>query len=163
MTETDNRSTHNGKGGGDHSTISNAENQPKPKQQSADEPEMDETCESCHEKECWGTTGSHNRSQHHSQKVPSRWIECDMCKSWCHGTCQQLLVIEVNVIIKLAGKGVKWYCDTCLPTYDGANIATNTAQMKKIHNLERMMTNVGGKIELYQKQTTDQVSKMRRS
>ena len=58
---------------------------------------------------------------------------------------------------KLAVKGVKWYCDTCLPNFDGAKVSESTANMKRFHNLEQMIANLGGKIELYQKETTQVV------
>ena len=122
----------------------------------------DETCTTCSNKECCGTTGKQGRQ--HRQLLPSKWIECDMCQKWYHGTCQGLQVAEVNMITnKLAMKGVKWYWDTCLPNFDGAKVSDSTANMKKFHNLEQMIANLGGKIELYQKETTEQVKKIEKS
>lgn len=172
MPDTNTKSAQNGKGSasGEISPTSTTKKKENEKhtnyanQQPVADPDEDETCATCLEKECWGTTGL-KRSQQHRQKLPFKWIECDMCKSWFHSACQQLQVNDVTVITRLAkqDKGVKWYCDTCILSFDSTKVVADTAHMNKIHNLEQMITALGGKIEQYQNQTTEQVKRMEKS
>lgn len=67
-------------------------------------------CNTCNEKDCFVIN-----TKNQKQKAQSKWIACDLCESWYHGTCQDLLPTEVQSVTKLDTKGVKWYCDTCLP------------------------------------------------
>lgn len=122
-------------------------------------PKPDEICASCSSNECFVVVSGKGKPQ----KAPFKWISCDICQQWYHGTCQGLQPAEVSSVTKLNNKGVKWYCEECLPQINGQSTAVDTQHMKKLNGIERMITSLGGEIAGYQKQTNEQVENLKKS
>ncbi|KAF6020909.1 hypothetical protein EB796_020824 [Bugula neritina] len=89
------------------------------------------------------------------QKADFKWIECDLCAFWFHSTCQDLKVSEATAIVKLASKGVKWYCSGCQKTIQGQSPSI-ILQMSKLSCLQQMVEKLNGKVDEYQHHTTEQ-------
>jgi len=84
--------------------------QPSQLESTADDSNTDqnELCASCFKKEFflltkWGK----------QQKAAPKWISCDVCLKWYHGTCQGLQPSELNSITRLSDRSVRWFCDEC--------------------------------------------------
>ena len=77
-----------------------------------------------------------------------KWIECDMCQSWFHSTCQDLKASDVVFITKLAAKGAKWFCTERAKEIQGQS-TTVVPQVTKLNHLEKMIGNLGEKIDEY--------------
>ena len=75
-----------------------------------------------------------------------------MCVLWFHSTCQDLKVGEANTIVKLAKKGVRWYCSECLKVIEGHSPSL-VPQMTKLGNLQQMLEGLDVKLDEYQTQT----------
>ena len=94
-----------------------ADNFSSSSQQEQRAPRPNGTCITCSEEECYGLIGAGKTQK--KQKSESKWIECDMCQSWFHSTCQDLKTSDVVFITKLAVKGVKWFCTGCAQEIQG--------------------------------------------
>ena len=120
-------------------------------------PKPDEVCTSCKEKECYVVTSGNKKKK---QKADFKWIDCDVCQLWFHGTCQELKPSEVNNIIRLASKGVKRYCEEC--TVNTQQTGT-IPHMKKLCNIEKMVITLQGKVDDYRKETNEQAVCLKKS
>jgi hypothetical protein len=93
-------------------------------------------CGACDATECIVQVGNKK-----TQKVNSKWISCDQCAVWYHGMCQGLQNNDVNMIIKLEGQGVRWYCENCVPRLHDVRTDQNenSATLSKLDNIEQMV------------------------
>jgi len=96
------------------------------------------------------------------QKADFKWIECDLCAFWFHSTCQDLKVSEATAIVKLASKGVKWYCSGCQKTIQGQSPSI-IPQMSKLSCLQQMVEKLNEKVDEYQHHATKQVQCLKKS
>ena len=124
-------------------------------------PNPNETCASCDDKMCYVVVGS-GRNQK-KQKSEFKWIECDVCQSWYHSTCQALKPSEVTTITKLASKGVKWFCSNCTDMTQQDQPASVIPQMSKLGNLEKMITSIDAKLDNYCKKSDIQIENLKKS
>lgn len=103
-------------------------------------------CKTCGEEECFVKNAKGS-----SQKVTTKLIACDLCKEWHHGMCQGLSTNELTSLSKMDGKGVKWFCSTCITEINTAiaggndlaglkSLAENSTANQRLKNIEDMMT-----------------------
>ena len=85
-----------------------------------------------------------------------------MCQSWFYSTCQDLKTSDVVFITKLAAKGVEWFCTECAQEIQGQS-TTVVPQVTKLNHLEKMIGNLGEKIDEYQRQSGSQIECMKSS
>lgn len=94
----------------------------------------DETCNTCERNDCVITTSNNQK-----QTIDAKWIQCDSCRCWYHSLCQNLSKPDFNAIIKLADKGVRWYCTEC--------IKKNVSDISKSPSLPQSVDDRFNKIE----------------
>ncbi len=132
---------------------------PDNKSDNLSNPQDENTCSTCLSKECFGTTGD----KKHKHKLSYKWIDCDICQKWYHGTCQGLQVADVNMITKLSEQGVRWYCDKCLPTLSAPTTAYETTTFKTLKCLESMISKIDEKVSKFQEESTASIVKIESS
>lgn len=108
----------------------------------------EEKCATCEESEC--TEQGRCRS-----KVATKWISCDTCSKWYHGTCQGLQPADVTSISKLADKGVSWKCVDCR-----TNGSKSTSEGRQAQQLDPKANQQIDNIEKMVKEIVEQSSKM---
>lgn len=132
---------------------------------SPEEKEGEQKCKTCGQQECFVKT-----SKGKQQKCPTKWIGCDLCKEWFHGTCQDLQDLEIKSLIKLDKKNVKWFCDVCITQFetstsgeDGGNLqplAENAAVNNKLRSIEAMVSKMAATVEKSQSVLNERMEKM---
>ena len=117
-------------------------------------------CFTCKSKDCYGSAGGNPK---HKQKLTTKWIECDTCQQWFHGICQGLQVEDVAIISNLEEKGVRWHCDGCIPALTSPTPITETATLKKLHQLEHMIDALDEKVSNHRVETAANSEKITKS
>lgn len=110
-------------------------------------------CKTCDDKDCYikNTKGQ-------KQKFLSKWIKCDLCREWFHGMCQSLANKNVDFLDNMDNKGVKWFCDMCIPQLESAiggqadgklaPLADNSMANSKLRTIEEMVSKIASTMNI---------------
>ena len=113
----------------------------------------DELCNTCKDKDCKVTN-----TKGETQVLDAKWIQCDSCKGWHHGMCQNLAKSEVNTIIKLEIKGVRWFCDECRSKPICAN--TSNTDIPLVNSLDERFNRIEQQMHKLTSSITSQESRL---
>lgn len=131
-------------------------------------PEEEQKCRTCGQQECFVKTSKGNQ-----QKCSTKWIGCDLCREWFHGTCQDLQDHEIRSLIKLDKKNVKWFCDVCITQFESStngkdggklqSLAENTTVNNKLRSIEALVGKMAATMEKSQSVLNERMEKMESS
>jgi len=102
-------------------------------------------------------------------KTSSKWISCDMCPVWFHGLCQNLQNTEVVSVVKLNKKGDKWFCDSCVESFetikenDDGNLAQSVLANRKLKAIKDVMNNIAVTLSSNKAEMDSKLEKLEKS
>ncbi|KAF6025285.1 hypothetical protein EB796_016405 [Bugula neritina] len=153
----------------------NTQSQPQPgSQKSQNDKNKDSTnpeCKTCNNVDCYVTN-----TRGLSQKFGAKWIQCDFCDDWFHGTCQSLTNSDVATLDKMDEKNVKWFCNTCLPVIEASlqgrgrvnnngedSLALHSTHSRKPNKIEDIMQHINAKIGATNTALKERMTKLEKS